>query len=63
VLRAVIGGGLYLTVLGLLGLGLGAVLRASAGAIAALFGLLFVPTILADILPRAWQNTIGPYLR
>ncbi|HEY5455599.1 MAG TPA: hypothetical protein VIJ96_09015 [Acidothermaceae bacterium] len=62
VLRAVTGGGLYLTVLGLLGLGLGAVLRSSAGAIAALFSLLFVPTILADILPRAWQNTIGPYL-
>ena len=62
VLRAVIGGGFYLTVLGLLGLGLGAVLRSSAGAIAALFSLLFVPTILAEILPRDWQNTIGPYL-
>lgn len=62
VLRAVVGGGLFLTVLGLLGLGLGAVLRSSAGAIAALFGLLFVPTILADILPRTWQNTVGPYL-
>jgi ABC-2 type transport system permease protein len=62
VLRAVTGGGLYLTVLGLLGLGLGAILRSSAGAIAALFGLLFGPTILAGILPQSWQNTITPYL-
>jgi ABC-2 type transport system permease protein len=62
VFRAVVGGGLYLTVLGLLGLGLGAVIRSSAGAIAALFGLLFVPTILAGILPQAWQNRIAPYL-
>lgn len=62
VLRAVLGGSLYLTVLGLLGLGLGAVLRSSAGAIATLFGLLFVPTILTDILPQSWQDTIGPYL-
>jgi hypothetical protein len=62
VARAVVGGGLYLTVLGLLGLGLGAVTRSSAGAIATLFGLLFVPTILADLLPDTWRSTIGPYL-
>jgi ABC-2 type transport system permease protein len=61
VLRAVTGGGLYLTVLGLLGLGLGAIIRASAGAIAALFGLLFVPPILLQLAPRSWQTTIGPY--
>lgn len=62
VLRAVTGGGLFLTVLGLLGLGLGAVFRSSAGAIAALFGLLFVPTILAGVLPQSWQNSVGPFL-
>ena len=61
VLRAVTGGGLYLTVLGLLGLGLGAIIRASAGAIAALFGLLFVPPILLQLLPQSWQTTVGPY--
>ena len=43
VLRAVIGAGLYLTVLALLGFGLGAILRSSAGAVAVLFGVLFVP--------------------
>jgi ABC-2 type transport system permease protein len=62
VLRAVLGGGLYLTVLGLLGLGLGAVLRSSAGAIATLFGLLFIPKILAGILPQTWQNKVAGYL-
>jgi ABC-2 type transport system permease protein len=62
VLRAVIGAGLYLVVLGLLGVGLGAVIRSSAGAVAALFGLLFVPALLVALLPDSWQNTIGPYL-
>ena len=62
VLRAVTGAGLYLTVLGLLGFGLGAVLRSSAGAVAVLFGVLFVPTLLTALLPSSWQDTIGPYL-
>jgi ABC-2 type transport system permease protein len=62
VLRAVTGGGLYLAVLGLLGLGLGAIIRVNAGAIAALFGLLFVPSILIDLMPHSWQTTIGPYI-
>jgi len=62
VLRAVTGAGLYLTVLGLFGLGLGAVIRSSAGAIATLLGVLFVPTILVSLLPPSWQDTIGPYL-
>ena len=38
VLRAVTGAGLYLAVLGLFGLGLGTILRSSAGAVAALLG-------------------------
>ena len=62
VLRAVTGAGLYLAVLGLFGLGLGAIIRSSAGAVAALFGLLFVPSILISLLPQSWQNTVGPYL-
>jgi ABC-2 type transport system permease protein len=62
VLRAVAGSGLYLTVLGLLGFGLGVIIRSSAGAVAALSGLLFVPSLLAALLPQSWQDTIGPYL-
>lgn len=62
VLRAMIGGGLYLAVLGLFGLGLGAIIRGSAGAIAVLFGVLFVPQLIMELLPRSWQTTITPYL-
>jgi len=62
VLRAVTGAGLYLTVLGVFGLGLGAVVRSSAGAIAVLLGVLFVPSILVSLLPQSWQDTIGAYL-
>jgi ABC-2 type transport system permease protein len=61
VLRAVIGGGLYLAVLGLFGLGLGTVIRSSAGAVAALFGILFVPPILISLLPGSWQHAAGRY--
>ncbi len=60
--RAVLGGGLYLTVYGLLGLGLGAVLRSSAGAVATLLGVLFVPPLLLDLLPGAWRTTVGPFI-
>ncbi|MCW2912199.1 MAG: putative transporter rane protein [Actinomycetia bacterium] len=62
VARAVAGGGLYLTVFGLLGFGLGALLRSSAGAIATLLGVLFVPPLLLDLLPGSWKTTIGPYI-
>ncbi|MEA2445164.1 MAG: type transport system permease protein [Thermoleophilales bacterium] len=62
VLRAVIGGGLYLGVLGLLALGLGTVVRHSAGAIASLFGILFVLPGIAAALPRATQDAVNQYL-
>ena len=62
VLRSVIGGGLYLAVLGLLALGLGTVIRYSAGAIATLLGMLFVLPGIVGALPQAWQNTISQYL-
>jgi hypothetical protein len=62
VLRAVTGAGLYLTVLGLFGLGIGAVIRSSTGAVATLLGVLFVPSLIVTLLPQSWQNTIGAYL-
>jgi len=62
VTRAVLGGGLYLTVYGLLGFGLGALLRSSAGSIATLLGVLFVPPLLLDLLPGSWKTTVGPYI-
>jgi hypothetical protein len=62
VARAFTGAGLFLAVLALAGLGLGAILRSSAGAITALFGTLFVPSIIMQLLPASWQDTVGQYL-
>jgi len=62
VARAVIGGALYLAVAALLGLALGAVLRSTAGGIAALFGLLFAVPILVGFLPGSLSDEIGKYL-
>ena len=62
VARAVIGGALYLAVAALLGLALGALLRSTAGGIAALFGLLFAVPILVGFLPGSLSDEIGKYL-
>ncbi|GAA2030918.1 ABC transporter permease subunit [Terrabacter terrae] len=62
VLRAVLGAALYLTVVGVLGLGLGALLRNTAGAISALFGVLFVLPIIVRFLPTSWSDPIDTYL-
>lgn len=62
VARALVGAALYLTVVGLLGIGLGGVLRSTAGAIAALFAILLVVPVVFGLLPASWNDTIGPYL-
>jgi ABC-2 type transport system permease protein len=62
VARAVTGGALYLTLVGLFGLGLGAILRSTAGGISALAGILFVLPPLMNVLPSSWNNAISPYL-
>ena len=62
VLRSVVGAGAYLGVLGLLSLGIGTLIRHSAGAIAAVFGLIFVLPGIVGALPSSWNNTISPYL-
>lgn len=62
VLRAVFGVTLYLTVVALLSVGLGFVIRNTAGGIAALFGLLLVLPVIIRAFPTSWQNHILPYL-
>jgi ABC-2 type transport system permease protein len=62
VLRAVVGGGLYLAAVGLLGFGIGALVRHTAGALSAFFGILFALTALADLLPTSWRNDVMPYM-
>jgi hypothetical protein len=62
VARAVVGTALYLTVVGLMGVGLGFVVRSTAGAIASLFGILLVLPVLGEALPTDWATNIDPYL-
>ena len=61
VARAVIGGTLYLGAVGLLGLGLGTIIRRTAGAVAALVGVLFVIPLVASFLPSSWNETVTKY--
>jgi ABC-2 type transport system permease protein len=60
--RAVIGAGLYLTVVGLFGLGLGAIVRNTAGGIATFAGIMFVLPPLMNVLPSSWNKAASPYL-
>ncbi|HEX2744235.1 MAG TPA: ABC transporter permease [Streptosporangiaceae bacterium] len=62
VLRAVIGGALFLTACGVLAFGLGLLIRHSAGGIGAMVGLLFVVTILVNFLPQSWQNHVDKWV-
>ena len=62
VLRAVIGGALFLTACGMLAYGLGAILRHTAGAITAAIGLLFVLSVLINFLPQSWQDNVDKWV-
>lgn len=62
VARAVIGSALYLAVVGLLGLGLGALLRNAAGGIAVLFALLYGLPLAAAFLPGNMAADVTKYL-
>jgi len=62
VLRAVIGGALFLTACGMLAYGLGAILRHTAAAISAAIGLLFVLTVLVQFLPQSWQDSVDKWM-
>ncbi|MGR7026046.1 hypothetical protein [Geodermatophilus sp. URMC 62] len=57
VLRALVGSALYLAVTSVLGVAFGWLLRSAIGAMAALFGLLFVVPLLGMLLPQT-----EPYL-
>ena len=61
-LRAVLAAAFYLLVAGLIGLGLGAILRYTAGAIAAAIGLLFLLPQVVSALPTPWRDDIGKFL-
>ena len=61
VLRAVIGVGLYLAVLSLIAVGLGALLRSTAAAIVSVIALLFVLPAIAAALPTAYRRGVEKY--
>jgi ABC-2 type transport system permease protein len=61
-LRVVVGVALFLTVLGVLCIALGAIVRNTAGGIALFVGLLFVLPGVAAILPASTSDAIDPYL-
>jgi ABC-2 type transport system permease protein len=62
VARAVVGAGLYLSVLGLFALAIGALIRHTAGAITTVIGVVFVLPILSGLLPGSWGAHIDAYL-
>ncbi|KAB2343049.1 ABC transporter permease subunit [Actinomadura rudentiformis] len=62
VLRAVVGGGLYLALIALLALGIGALLRHTAGSVSVILGVLFVLPIIAQFLPGDWASTVSRFL-
>jgi hypothetical protein len=61
VLRAMIGGGLYGALIGLLGLLFGALLRSAAAAISLLVALLFVLPGIAVALPASVEHTVEKF--
>jgi len=60
--RVVIATGVYLTLVAMLGVAFGALVRNTAGGIAALFGVLLVLPAIFGVLPLTWQDVINKYL-
>jgi ABC-2 type transport system permease protein len=62
VVRSLLGAGLYLGVIGVIGVALGALLRSVAGGISVLVAALMLIPGLISLLPTSWQDNINPYL-
>ncbi len=62
VARSVIGGAIYVMLVGVFALGIGAIIRNTAGGIATFAGIFFVIPPLMNILPTSWNNAISQYL-
>ena len=62
VLRVLIESGLYLALLGLIGLGIATVLHNSAGSIATLAGAVLILTLLVSAMPKAVIDAVSRYL-
>jgi len=62
VLRATLGAGFYLTVLGIFAVAVGALVRHTAAGISIVIGVVLVVPILAGLLPGNWGAHINAYL-
>lgn len=62
VVRAVLGAAVYLTLVGMFAMGLGAILRNTAAGIASFAGIMFVVPPLIGILPASISDSVTPYL-
>jgi ABC-2 type transport system permease protein len=62
VARAVIGAGLYLTVLGLFAMAIGTLVRHTAGAITGVIAFVLVIAPLGGLLPGSWGRHVHDYL-
>jgi hypothetical protein len=60
-LRGVLTAGFYLAVMAWVGLGLGAVIRHTAGAITAMTGVVFLLPTIVGALPAPWNVNIGKF--
>jgi ABC-2 type transport system permease protein len=61
-LRAVFGAALYLTGVAVIGVGLGFLIRSTAGGIAAIIGVLLVLPVIVAALPASVSIPVGRYL-
>jgi ABC-2 type transport system permease protein len=62
VARSVLGGALYVMLVGIFALAIGAIVRNTAGGIATFAGIFFVIPPLMNILPLSWNNAISQWL-
>jgi hypothetical protein len=60
--RAVIGGAVYVMLVGIFALAIGAIVRNTAGGIATFAAIFFVLPPLMFTLPQSWNNAISQYL-
>ncbi|MEU1802450.1 ABC transporter permease subunit [Streptomyces sp. NPDC019937] len=61
VFRAVIGCGLYLAAIGLLGVALGTLLRATAGALAVLVSTTLLIPVISTAFPESWADVVATW--
>jgi ABC-type transport system involved in multi-copper enzyme maturation permease subunit len=62
VVRSLLGVGVYLGLVGVIGVALGILLRSTAGGISALVGTFLLVPGLMSLLPKSWRADLTPYL-